>query len=73
MISDHRRAQIMGNKQEKRTLAAQLGNDGRDLLEQKRNRQAEERKRDMAETRRCQERASAQAAMMDQQQAAKRQ
>ena len=65
MISDHRRAQIMGNKQERKVLATQLGNDGKQLLEAKQNRQAEERKRDLAETRRCQERASAQAAMFD--------
>ena len=55
----------MGNKQERKVLANQLGNDGRELLAAKQNRQAEERKRDLAETRRCQERASAQAAMFD--------
>ena len=73
MISDHRRAQIMGNKQEKRVLQTQLGNDGKQMLAAKRNREAEERKRDMAETRRCQERAAAQNAMFDQQMANKRQ
>ena len=43
----------MGNKQERKVLASQLGNDGRELLAAKQNRMAEERKRDLAETRRC--------------------
>ena len=52
----------MGNKEEKRGAARNLGTEGQQLLQIKRNREAEERKRDLAETRRMQERQGAQAA-----------
>ena len=52
MMSDHRRAQIMGNKDEKRHIARRLGDEGQQLLQVKKNREFVERERDMAETRR---------------------
>ena len=63
MISDHRRVQIMGDKQEKRVAAKQLGKEGQNLLNIKQNRLQEEKKREQAEIRRCEERQSAMAAM----------
>ena len=67
MISDHRRAQIMGNKEEKRTLARQLGNEGQKLIQVKQSRLAEEKKRDMAEIARCNDYSAAWNAQRDQQ------
>ena len=42
----------MGNRSEKRVIAKQLGAEGQQLIEIKQNRLQEERKRDLAETRR---------------------
>lgn len=49
-ISAHRQATLLGSKEERRTVARQLGSEGRQLLDLKQNRLVEERKRDMAET-----------------------
>ena len=51
MISDHRRATLIGNKQEKRGVARQFGQEGAQLVQMKQNRAVEERKRDLAEVR----------------------
>ena len=52
MISDHRRATLIGNKEEKRGMARKFGNEGAQLIQIKQNRAAEDRKRDLAEIRR---------------------
>ena len=52
MISDHRRATLIGNKEEKRGIARKFGNEGAQLIQIKQNRAAEDRKRDLAEIRR---------------------
>ena len=52
----------MGDKQEKRVAAKQLGRDGQSMLEVKQNRLQDEKKREQAEIRRCQQRQSAVAA-----------
>ena len=73
MISDHRRATLIGNKQEKRGVARQFGQEGAQLVQMKQNRAVEERKRDLAEVRQMHARQAAQGAAQDEYAANRRQ